>query len=282
MQQVIDTNRKTTAALGCLKEAGIRAVVRYYNRNMTAKVIRRPEADAILAAGLSLAIVHQRGGRDPNEYGRSNGNLDAAHCRRYGKEIGQPSRSAIYFAVDFDISSNDITRFVVPYFEAVAGEMAKDDGLPSYRVGVYGSGLTCRTLLDRGLAELTWLSQSRRFRGTPEFRASNRWNLLQLMPETLCGIGIDPDIVNPANPDFGQFSSSGAIEAPAALPRFRVIARDGLRLRSGPGTEFERIGLLPLGTVIFEVRREGEWSFVDQQGDGRIDGAVHGGFLQPA
>lgn len=281
MEHVVDTNRNTTTKISCLKQSGIKAIIRYYNRDQTPKVIKRAEADAILASGLALCIVHQRGGRSTSEYGKQNGRLDAAHCRQYGERIGQPSGSGIYFGVDFDISAADLNSAVVPYFQAIRDEMAAGGDLPKYRVGAYGSGLTCKTLLDKGLVELTWLSQSRGFRGTTEFRASNRWNLLQLMPDTLCGIGVDPDIVNPAKPDFGQFSAGGMVEAVHPThQRFRVIARDGLRLRSGPGVEFGQVGSLAFGREVFEVRRQGEWSFVDVEGDGQVDGAAHNGFLE--
>lgn len=283
MEQVIDTNVNVTKALPCLKQNGIRTVIRYYNRDQTAKVIKAPEANAILAAGLSLCIVHQRNGRSPGEYGKKNGTLDAAHCRQYGQSIGQPAGSGIYFGVDFDILKNDLINQVVPYFEALRAEMGRTADLPAYRIGAYGSGLTCATLLDRGLVDFTWLSQSRKFQGTPEFRASNRWNLLQLMNETLCGIGIDPDMVNPAKPDFGQFGAGAKPPGQdAAHPRLRATARTGLRLRSGPGTGFDAIGSLAFGKIVFEVRREGEWSFIDIEGDGRIDGVANNGFLEPA
>ena len=286
MTAIVDASVNTTNALGCLKSSGITTIIRYYNRNMTAKVIKRPEVNAILASGLSLCIVHQRGGRDPAEYGAQNGRLDARHCRNYGAQMGQPSGSAVYFAVDFDISAGDLNRMVVPYFEAVRNEMAAGGEEPALRIGVYGSGLTCRTLLDAGLADLTWLSQSRGFRETATFRASNRWNLLQLMPESLCGIGVDPDIANPARPDFGQFgvtpvaSPGEAAPALSAARRYRVVGR-GLRLRAGPGTQFDVVGTLAFGRIVSGIDRGGEWIMIDLQGDGQLDGAAHSHFLQP-
>jgi hypothetical protein len=283
MEHIVDTNVNVTKALNCLKQSGIRTIIRYYNRDQTPKVIKQAEANAILAAGLSLCIVHQRNGQKPSEYGKRNGTLDAAHCRQYGQSLGQPAGSGIYFGVDFDILKPDLIAQVVPYFEAVRTEMARASDLPAYRIGVYGSGLTCSTLLDRGLVDFTWLAQARKFQGTAAFRASNRWNILQLMTDRLCGIGIDPDIANPAKPDFGQFGA-GAKLAPASAthPKMRATARHGLRLRSGPGAGFEQIGSLPFGKEVFEVRREGEWSFVDLEGDGRVDGAANNGFLEPA
>lgn len=281
MQQVIDASVNISKALDCLKQSGVGTAIRYYNRNMTGKVVRAPEFNAILAAGMSLCIVHQRGGRDPAEYGAQNGTLDAQYCRNYGKQLGQPGGSAVYFAVDFDISAADLKKFVMPYFQAVKNEMAKAGGLPSYRIGVYGSGMTCQTLLDAGLVQLTWLSQSRKFTGTPEFRQSNRWNLLQLMPEDMCGINVDPDIVNPTLPDFGQFDARGTIVVAAPKgDRFRAIARNGLRLRAGPGLGFDVIGSLAFGTEVHELSRADGWSLVDLQGDGKADGSVSSDFLE--
>jgi len=92
---VFDTNRDTTTHIDCLKANDATTIIRYYNRDGTPKVIKKREADAILAAGLSLMIVHQRGGRDPNEYSPETGKADASHCRDYGGSvIGQPSDSA--------------------------------------------------------------------------------------------------------------------------------------------------------------------------------------------
>jgi len=41
------------------------------------------------------------------------------------------------------------------------------------------------------------------------------------------------------------------------------------------------LGLLPFGSVVTAVRREGEWTFVDLQGDGAVDGAAFSALLSP-
>ena len=67
--------------------------------------------------------------------------------------------------------------------------------------------------------------------------------------------------------------------------RLVVIARDGLRLRSGPSIEFNVIRTLPEGTVVNVLSREGPngmWSLVDLEGDGRADGFMSSPFLRPA
>ncbi|SFH14335.1 SH3 domain-containing protein [Methylobacterium gossipiicola] len=62
----------------------------------------------------------------------------------------------------------------------------------------------------------------------------------------------------------------------------RTIARDGLNIRSGPGTDFPTIRSLPLGTRVNVLKREGAWALLDLNGDDAADGFVHGSFLKEA
>jgi hypothetical protein len=62
-------------------------------------------------------------------------------------------------------------------------------------------------------------------------------------------------------------------------PRYRVTARNGLRLRGGPGTTYQVLRLVEFGHQIHVLRRDGDWAQVDLQGDGRADGHMHASFL---
>jgi hypothetical protein len=62
---------------------------------------------------------------------------------------------------------------------------------------------------------------------------------------------------------------------------YEVIARSGLRVRSGPGTNFDVVNLLSLGRRVSIGQRQGEWIEVDLEGDGAIDGFVFASFLKP-
>jgi len=53
--------------------------------------------------------------------------------------------------------------------------------------------------------------------------------------------------------------------------RYRVIARSGLRLREGAGTQFDAIGRLSPGQVVVVTATEGDWYEVDAEGDGFRD-----------
>jgi hypothetical protein len=67
--------------------------------------------------------------------------------------------------------------------------------------------------------------------------------------------------------------------------RLVVVARSGLQLRKGPGTEFGITKTLDIGTKVTVLGFDGpkgEWARVDLQGDGLVDGHLFSAFLQPA
>src|SRR5258708_3943828 len=102
---IIGTNHRTTSKLSCLSGAGATTIIRYYARFTKQKEKRliREEAKAIIAAGMSLAVVHQAAGDHAEAFSHDNGVADATYARDYAiKTIGQPADSAIYFGVDFD------------------------------------------------------------------------------------------------------------------------------------------------------------------------------------
>ncbi|WP_143828633.1 SH3 domain-containing protein [Dyadobacter fermentans] len=140
-------------------------------------------------------------------------------------------------------------------------------------------------LLSNGLISKTWLSMSMGFRGTKEAIRKGNYQLLQRAPATtLCGLGVDFNEANPVDPDFGAFTIDddpvdGALE-PVLQNRYIVIARNGLRLREGPGTQFEVIGSMRPGQVIFATITIDGWARVDVEGDGLIDGFASADFLQ--
>ena len=61
---------------------------------------------------------------------------------------------------------------------------------------------------------------------------------------------------------------------------YRVTARDGLRVRSGSGTNYDVIKVLPRDTRVYVVREKDGWAAVDVEGDGILDGWVSMEFLQ--
>ena len=94
-----------------------------------------------------------------------------------------------------------------------------------------------------------------------------------------------PSAIRAAAPTVAPIGATAApIEAtpPEATTssRFAVIARDGLRLRSGPSQDFPEKRTLPVGTVVHVIGREGLWALVDLEGDGQADGFMSAPFLR--
>jgi hypothetical protein len=57
--------------------------------------------------------------------------------------------------------------------------------------------------------------------------------------------------------------------------------RESLRLRGGPGTDFETHKVLAPGSQVRILLTQGEWSQVDTTGDDQADGFVYSAYLKP-
>jgi hypothetical protein len=220
----IDTNHNVTNHLSALKAAGIETIIRYDNRLNPAgeKQIKPAEARAIAAAGMRLGIVYEGAGDQSGQFSDAIGYLDAKYARDQAGKRGQPDGSAEFFAVDFDANALQIRLNVIPYFQGVRRAFAEDNGLPKLRVGVYGSGLSCRSVAEAGLAELAWVSCSTGWTESHVFLASGKWNLRQHVPQIISGLDTDPNDINPDRSDIGDFVPFGGVavasDGPAATP----------------------------------------------------------------
>lgn len=283
---IIDTNRNCSSAATRLRSLGVKTVIRYYSRDSdpgAAKRLGKAEALSLVQAGLRLCVVHQGKAKHGAEYfGSDSGRDDGAYAKEYAEEvIQQPHGSAIYFAVDFDCSKTQLANNVVPYFEAVLRGLSADPG-QKYEVGVYGNGLVCAGILEANLANFAWLAQSTGWRDYENFLKSGRWTLSQLGATHVGGISCDPNLLNSTS-SFGEFTLQET-----AMPVIQnsaikyVNARSGVRLRAGPGTEFEKLALLPHGSKVWCVSFSASWTLVDLQGDGAADGYVSSGYLSDA
>jgi len=207
----LDTTIELTRHAAALKAQGYDFALRYYSNN-AAKNLSLGEARALSAAGLQIGVVWETSGTHAGFFSRAQGLADGAQAFRMASEsIVQPFGSAIYFAVDYDPTQADLDGVISNYFTGVhAALYVANEGAPSYRVGVYGSGLCCGTLVERGMASLSWLSQSTAYAGSREYAAQQRYDLIQMLPARVPGDGgivlsIDPDATHPER-DAGLFT----------------------------------------------------------------------------
>lgn len=237
MIEGISTNRNCEASADCLRASGRQFVARYHSRTTTQpeKRLSPREAAMLARANLDVVAVYQDNARELTDFGRERGILDGRSAFTFAAQVGQPPSSAVYFAVDTDFSSAQIASVVLPYFEGVREGMdAAAGGISAYRIGVYGSGLTCTLVRDtHALAQLAWLAEATGWRGSADF---DTWNIRQHVTQTpLCSLGAGGWERNEARDEFGQFRPIGAELTAGQGTRMRVTAPE-LFLRRLPTT----------------------------------------------
>src|SRR6266853_5666730 len=161
-----------------LKGSRLDFVARYY-RDPASRwpTLSAEEARMVSSAGMSLVAVWEFHSHKPDYFSYASGYSDALAAHRQAKAIGQPSGSAIYFAVDYNAQEPDVRGPVDQYFRGVhAGLAAAAGQAREYRVGVYGSGAVCDYLKRARLAQYAWLSNSTAWSGYDNF---TDWNIKQ-------------------------------------------------------------------------------------------------------
>lgn len=199
MQNGVDASTNCASIAAKLKAAGKTFVCRYY-ANSGAKRISLNEAKGLSKAGLKIVTVWEDGAPTKAAYfSRVKGIDDATSAYHDAMTLGQPKNSAIYFAVDYDASETDLKGVILDYFRGIAeGFKAVGGAAPDYRVGIYGSGLACTSILAAGLAQYSWLAMSTGWHG----HDFSRWNIKQTPGKPVGGIQLDYD---ESTQDYGGF-----------------------------------------------------------------------------
>ena len=191
---------------GELKGSGLDFVARYY-RDPASRwpTLSAAEARMISAAGLRLVAVWEWHSHRPDYFSYDAGYADAQAAYRQAKAIGQPSGSAIYFAVDYNAPEVDIHGVIDRYFRGVYnGLLAATGGRLEYKIGVYGSGAVCDYLKGARLVQFAWLSNSTAWSGYDRFAD---WNIRQSGRSP--ALSFDQDM-NEARGDYGGFQIAAA------------------------------------------------------------------------
>jgi len=89
------------------------------------------------------------------------------------------------------------------------------------------------------------------------------------------------DVAAPEIVPVHDHGGPGSADAPTG-EYFVVMAKPNLRLRAGPGTDFDIVSSIPFAARVRVISRFGDWSMVDLNGDGGGDGFVHSAFLKAA
>lgn len=196
---IIDVAEDVTATLAQLKATGITTIFGYLssiNPN-GAKCLTPARVRAIAAAGMRIGLVHEGwGGVGGRGISVADGDRDGRYCRVQAPALGAPRGACVYFACDQDFTLPQIRTLVLPYFTAIRASFA-DKFL---RIGVYGSGAVCATVIAAELADLSWQAQSRGWLGYSAWLA--KANLVQGPEKILHGLDVDSDT---AKGDIGDY-----------------------------------------------------------------------------
>ena len=199
----IDMPTDARDILNELRHSQLHFIARYY-RDPTSRwpTLSASEAQQLTSLGLSIVTIWEFHSHKPEYFTYASGYRDAMAAHNQASRIGQPAGSAIYFAVDFNADGAALSR-VDQYFRGVAaGLAAAGSRSAKYRVGVYGSGAVCRAVRGAGLAQYSWLSNSRAWAGSSDY---NGWNIRQA--GRLAELSFNHDY-NQARQEFGSFSPS--------------------------------------------------------------------------
>lgn len=124
-------------------------IVRYLLPYNSWKRMTKAEADLIQKYGFMLASVFQEGKAGPAG-GAAQGRSDGARAKAEAARLGQPKKSAIFFAVDYDAPVSDYPAFEA-YLRAAQEAMGDD-----YYVGIYGKYEVIENMHARNACKYYW------------------------------------------------------------------------------------------------------------------------------
>lgn len=160
------------------------------------------EVTRLSGAGLYIFSIWQKS-RSVSYFTYAQGSSDAQTAVLSANYLGQTTGTPIYFAVDFDALTSDITNNIAPYFQGVNSVLSNSSLNPyGYKIGVYGSNHVCSYIKSTYSSSYTMVAAaSTGWDGNKNYTFSS-WNLKQTPIDQWLG----GDIISV---DFNESSSLG-------------------------------------------------------------------------
>ncbi|MEU5438052.1 glycoside hydrolase domain-containing protein [Streptomyces sp. NPDC020719] len=203
--------RITRPRADALYKAGYRYVGRYLfdpPGSTLDKNIKDGELDDIFAAGLSVFPIYQDNARRLVDFTYEQGFSHALNAHEHAEGYGFNRGTTIYFAVDYDATTEEITSNIVPYFQGIKAGLANKGA--RYSHGVYGSRNVCTQVSQHADAAYSFVSgMSWGFSGNLGFPLPPNWAFNQIKEFKFSSGGDTFDLDNDAhrkNSDEGQNS----------------------------------------------------------------------------
>ncbi|MGO3884771.1 MAG: glycoside hydrolase domain-containing protein [Mycetocola sp.] len=153
--RAIDASNTITAERAAtLVAAGYTTVGRYLTGK--GKQYEKNELQTIFASGLNTFPIYQESNRSADDFGRENGERQGRRAAKRATQLGFPSGTVIFFAVDFDASTEQTHQNVMPYFRGIRRALSTAER--PFEVGVYGPRAVCRVLGESTLTVASFVA----------------------------------------------------------------------------------------------------------------------------
>ncbi|QAS69391.1 DUF1906 domain-containing protein [Oenococcus sicerae] len=179
------------------------------------KNLTRTEAQNILTAGLHLVPIYQDNFPTVDYFTRRQGQKDARAAMAAATELGLPTGTVIYFAIDMDMTDDDISNNGLPYFNGVTSIFNNGEAANYYVPAVYGTrNVSSRLALESSSVYSYVSNMSTGYSGNLGFSQPLNWAFDQFAEDDSGISGVAAiDYVNVSHADEGVV----ALETPVQL-----------------------------------------------------------------
>ncbi|MFF5105443.1 glycoside hydrolase domain-containing protein [Streptomyces sp. NPDC000134] len=143
------------------------------------KEIKPGELQTIFDNDLRVFPIYQDNARKLADFTYTSGYQHGLNAHAQAESYGFNRGTTIYFAVDYDATSEEIASAIVPYFQGVQAALASKG--KKYTHGVYGSRNVCSTVSNKTFARYSFVSgMSYGFSGNLGFPIPRNWTFNQI------------------------------------------------------------------------------------------------------
>lgn len=154
---------------------GFRYIGRYLTRvpGGLDKALTPEEVGILLDAGLKIFPIYQESFDKATDFNKSAGRADAVKAINAAISLGFKQNTILYFAIDCDMTEEQISTYGLPYFEGIH-EVLEDSKY--YKAGVYGARNTCRKVQEAYPGTKCFVSDmSTGYSGNLGYRMPENW-----------------------------------------------------------------------------------------------------------
>lgn len=196
------STRLTPTIAQDLYNDGFRYIGRYLTKVTGGldKNLTKDEITTILSNGLNIFPIFQEDSSTVEYFSYEQGLVDASKALNAAKSLAIPYDTTIYFAVDCDMTDEQIDNYAMPHFLAIYTYFTEQNS--PYKIGIYGSRNVCTRISNAGYAIYSFVSDmSSGYSGNLGYSIPLNWSFEQFnevsaYPLSSGTIGLDYDIAN--------------------------------------------------------------------------------------